>query len=178
MSDRESHLKIFPILKRITYFIQMHKSYINIKNGLLFPILFQVLGYVFLFTGLFLIGHNIWASIIFILLGILIVTAYSGIEFKNNKFRDYNAFFFIKNGKWEPLKKVEKIFIKKIKVSQKLYGRANQSSTIRTHLYKAFLKFENGESVLLHEHKNKKKVESKILKISQYLNTEIIDYAS
>ncbi|WP_296619567.1 hypothetical protein [Marivirga sp.] len=154
------------------------QPYLNIKNGLLFPFLFQVLGYVFLFSGIFLLGLNIWVSIIFILLGVLIVSAYSGIEFKNDQFRDYNAFFFIKNGKWEPLKNVEKIFIKRIKVSQKLYGRANQSSIIRSHMYKAFLKFDNGESLLLYEHKNKEKVENKVNKISQFLNTKIVDYAN
>lgn len=71
----------------------MSKNYLNLKTGLLFPIQFQLLGYIFLFAGLALIVINIWASIIFILLGGVIVTAYSGIEFKKDQFREYNAFF-------------------------------------------------------------------------------------
>ncbi|WP_375579888.1 hypothetical protein ABWH96_02065 [Marivirga tractuosa] len=154
------------------------QPYFNLKTELLFPFQFQILGYVLLFAGLALIVINIWASIIFILLGGAIVSAYSGIEFQKGKFREYNAFFFIKNGKWEPLNNIEKIFIKSVKVSQKLYGRANQSSTIRNVVYKAFLKFENGQTIFLYDHKNKSKVESKLKEISDFLKTEIIDYTN
>ncbi|WP_434545497.1 hypothetical protein [Marivirga sp.] len=156
----------------------MHKSYINIKNGLLFPFQFQILGYVFLFAGIALTVINIWASIIFILLGGFIVTAIAGVEFKNQSIREYNSFFFIRFGKWEKLGEVEKIFIKKIKRSQKFYGRANQSSTIRNVIYKAFLKFENGNTVLLSENKDKINLEEKVQKLNQYFNTEIVDYTS
>lgn len=156
----------------------MSKPYLNLKNGLLFPLQFQILGYVLLFAGLVLLVINIWASIIFILLGGVIVSAFSGIEFKKDKFREYNAFFFIKNGKWETLKKAEKIFIKRVKVSQKFYGRANQSSTIKNVVYKAFLKFEDGETILLYDHKNKDKVESKVKELSNFIETEIIDYTN
>ncbi|MGM0579380.1 MAG: hypothetical protein ACQETL_01780 [Bacteroidota bacterium] len=151
---------------------------LNLKNGLLFPFQFQMLGYVFLFAGIALIVVNIWASIIFILLGGVIVSAFAGVEFKKDKFREYNSFFFIKNGKWEPLRKVEKIFIKRVKVSQKFYGRANQSSTIRNVVYKAFLKFENGETIFLYDHKNKEKVESKLKELSNFLKAEIFDYTN
>ena len=154
----------------------MSRLYFNLKNGLLFPFQFQILGYVFLFAGFALAVVNIWASIIFILLGGLIVTAYAGIEFKGNHFREYNAFFFIKNGKWKPLRKVEKIFIKQTKVSQKYYGRANQSSTFRSHVYKAFLKFDNGETLFLYDHKNKDQVESKLEELSGFLKVEGIDF--
>lgn len=154
----------------------MQEPYLNLKNGLLFPIQFQILGYVFLFAGLALLVINLWAGFIFILLGGVIVSAFSGIEFKKDRLREYNAFLFIKSGKWEPLNNVEKIFIKRIEVSQKFYGRANQSSTIKNHIYKAFLKFENGNSVLVCDDKNKSKVEKKLKKLSDYLNTEIIDY--
>jgi hypothetical protein len=156
----------------------MSKNYLNLKTGLLFPIQFQLLGYIFLFAGLALIVINIWASIIFILLGGVIVTAYSGIEFKKDQFREYNAFFFIKNGSWKSLGMVEKIFIKRVKVSQKFYGRANQSSTIRNLVYKAFLKFENGETLFLYDHKNKDKVKSKLKELSGYIKAEIIDYTN
>jgi hypothetical protein len=156
----------------------MPKSYINIKNGLLFPFQFQILGYVFLLAGLGLIVINIWAGIIFILLGGFIVTAYSGVEFNDRNFREYNSFFFLRFGKWEKLEKIEKIFIKKIKKSQKFYGRANQSSIIRNVIYKAFLKFEDGNTVLLSENKNKINLEKKVQKLNQYFNTEIVDYTS
>lgn len=152
----------------------MEKHYFNLKSGLLFPFQFHILGYVLLFAGLALIFINIWASIILILLGGAIVSAFSGIEIKDDKFREYNSFFFIKNGKWEPLRKVEKIFIKRVKISQKLYGRANQSSTIRNAVYKAFLKFQNGKTVFLYEHKNKDKLETKLRELSDYLKSEII----
>jgi len=155
----------------------MSKPYFCVKNGLLFPIQFQILGYVLLFSGLFLFVENIWTSIFFILLGGLIVSAFSGTEFKSNYFREFNAFFFVKYGKWQSYGEVEKLFIKKVKRSQKLYGRANQSSTIRSSLYKAFAKFDNGSSVLLLENKNKSKLKEKLSKVADYLQTEVVDYS-
>jgi hypothetical protein len=154
----------------------MKSQYLNFKIGLLFPFQFQVLGYALLFSGLFLVVINIWASMIFILLGGFIVSAFSGVEFKNEHFREYNAFFFLKSGKWMPLHSVEEIFIKPINLSQKMYGRANQSSTIRNTVYKAFLKFENGNIITLYENKNKDKTKSKLTELSNYLGTDIVDY--
>jgi hypothetical protein len=153
-------------------------KYINIKNGLLFPLQFQILGYVLLFSGIFLIVINILASIILILFGGLIVTAYAGAEFKENKFREYNSFFFLRFGKWGKLKNVDKIFIKKIKTSQKLYGRANQSSIIKNVIYKAFLKFEDGNTLLLSDNKDKIELEQKVQHLNQYFKTDIIDYSA
>lgn len=156
----------------------MDNQYLNIKTGLLFPVQFQILGYVLLLSGLGLLIIHFLTSIILILLGGFIVTAYSGVEFKNHKIREYNSFFFLRFGKWEKLEKVEKIFIKKIKKSQKFYGRANQSSIIREEIYKAFLKFENGKKIELKESRNKTKLEQKIQKLNQYFQTEIVDYSS
>lgn len=156
----------------------MSNDYYNLKNGLLFPFQFQVLGYILFLSGLILIIINIWASIIFLFLGAFIISAFSGIEFSGGQFREYNAFFFLKSGKWKRLREVEKIYIKKIKVSQKFYGRANQSSVVRNVIYKAFLKFEDGESVLLYEHKNKNKVESKVNQIAETLKTQVLDYSN
>jgi hypothetical protein len=156
----------------------VENQYLNIKTGLLFPFQFQILGYVLLLSGLGLLVIHILASIILILLGGLIVTAYSGVEFNDNKYREYNSFFFLRFGKWEKLEKVEKIFIKKIKKSQKFYGRANQSSTIRNVIYKAFLKFDDGNTILLKENKDKIKLGQKVQKLNQYFKTEIIDYDS
>jgi hypothetical protein len=156
----------------------MGKQYLNIKTDLLFPIQFQILGYVLLFSGLVLIVVNIFASIILILFGGLIVTAYAGVEFKENKFREYNSFFFLRFGKWGKLKGVNKIFIKKVKTSQKLYGRANQSSIIKNVIYKAFLKFEDGNTILLKENKDKIKLEQNIQSVNQYFKTDTIDYSS
>jgi hypothetical protein len=155
----------------------MKNRYCNFTSGLLFPIQFQVLGYVFLFAGATLFVINIWASLIFIALGCLIVSAFFGIQFKGGRFREYNAFFFVKSGKWQPYAEVEKIFIKKVKTSQKFYGRANQSSTIKSVVYKAFAKFDSGTTVLLVENKDKSKVQKKIKKVVDYLRTDVIDYS-
>jgi hypothetical protein len=155
----------------------MQKQYFNIKNGLLFPFQFQVLGYVFFAAGLFLLLINIWASLIFILLGGLVISAFSGIEFKNKSFRKYNSFLFIKSGEWQTYSAVEKVFIKKVKTSQKMYGRANQSSTIRGIKYKAFLKFEDGVTISLLENKDQKKVTERSQIIANYFDVAIVDYS-
>lgn len=153
--------------------------YLNIKNGLLFPVQFHILGYVLLFAGSAFIVINFWVSIILILIGGLIVSAYSGTEFKGDNFRAYNAFFlFYKSGKWEPLKQAEKIFIKRVKLSQKFYGRANQSSTISNIKLKAFLKFKDGNTILLFEHKKQQKVQDIAKAVADHFNVEIVDHSS
>ena len=156
----------------------MKEPSIHIRNGLLFPVQFQILGYSLLFFGLVLLIINIWVSIIFMLLGLLIVTAFAGIEFKNKHYREYNAFYFIKSGNWKSFDSIEKIFIKKFKRSQRLYGRANQSSIIKSYIYKAFLKFGDGETVLLYKNKNKSKLDKKILALTTNLKTEVTDYTN
>jgi len=153
-----------------------HLSY-NIKSGLLFPIQFLFLGYVFLLGGVMIVIENIWLSPFLILAGLFIVSAYGGVEFRKGEYRTYSAFIFIKFGKWKSVGEVEKIFIKGIKTSQKFYGRANQSSVIKNYIYKAFLKFENGESVFLYENKNKKKMDNKVREINDQLKTEVFDYS-
>ncbi|HET8861393.1 MAG TPA: hypothetical protein VFM92_15760 [Marivirga sp.] len=154
----------------------MNKLTFNLRSGLLFPFQFQLVGYIFLFAGLVLLVINVWASLFLIILGFLIVTAYSGLEFNDNQFREYNAFFFIKSGKWVPYNEVEKIFIKKAKISQKFYGRVNQGSMITKEIYKAFIKFDNGKSILLFENKNQDKLKAKLQKLSNQFSVEIFDY--
>ncbi|WP_085516093.1 hypothetical protein [Marivirga sericea] len=155
----------------------MSNNYLNIRKGMLFPFQFQLLGYILLLTGLAVLVINILASVILVVIGGFIVTAYSGTEFKEGHFRAYNAFGFMKFGEWQTLSKVEKLFIKKVNTSQKMYGRANQSSIIKSIRFKAFLKFENGNSILFYETKNYNRLKEKAENMARYLNLEIVDYS-
>ncbi|WKV13436.1 hypothetical protein [Marivirga harenae] len=157
----------------------MSTLYLNVKSGLLFPFQFQILGYVFLFSGIALTAINIWTSIVFILLGGFIVTAYSGIDFRGEQLREYNSFlFFFKFGKWQRIESPEKIFIKKVKRSQKFYGRANQSSTFKKVIYKAFLKLDDNATISLFEDKNQGKVLERSQPIANYFRIEVVDYSN
>jgi len=144
-------------------------------KALLFPIQFQILAYSLLLVAFIAVFINVYVAILLFLISFLIITAYSGIEFKGNKYREFNAFYFIKTGEWKSYEGIEKIFIKNLKTSQRFYGRANTSSVINVEKYIAFLKFSDGTTIELKTAKKKAKLLQKLDSLKSYLHTTIQD---
>ena len=105
------------------------------------------------------------------------LTGYSGCEFDltNSSYREYNSFFRIRFGKWKDIPGVEKIYVNKIKSSQKMYSRANVSSVLREHIYKCFIKFSDGQKLLLTQKRNKEDVMKEVQLIAKSYGLEVID---
>lgn len=149
----------------------------NFYSELLFPFHFMALGTAFLLGGLVSIVFSPILGTTLVVIGLLIVTAYSGVEFDraSEKYRIYNAFLLIRFGKWETLKEVKQLFIKTNVVSQTIYLRISQGTDIRNEVYDAYIEFKNGEKVYLAEKKKKEKLVSKIEPLSKFLGVEIND---
>ncbi|GAA5027933.1 hypothetical protein GCM10011506_15650 [Marivirga lumbricoides] len=105
------------------------------------------------------------------------LTGYSGCEFDltSNSYREYNSFFRIRFGKWKDIQGVDKIYVNKIKSSQKMYSRANVSTTLKEYVYKCFIKFSDGEKLLLTQNKRKNNVLKEVQPIAKSYGLEVID---
>ncbi|PTB94836.1 hypothetical protein C9994_11805, partial [Marivirga lumbricoides] len=87
----------------------------------------------------------------------------------------YNSFFRIRFGKWKDIQGVDKIYVNKIKSSQKMYSRANVSTTLKEYVYKCFIKFSDGEKLLLAQNKRKNNVMKEVQPIAKSYGLEVID---
>lgn len=155
----------------------MTSTKINVKGGKLFPLQFQLLAFILLFLGTALLFVNLPVAIIMLLVSGLLLTGYSGCEFDlgNKSYREYNSFFMFRFGKWKNTKAVDKIYVNKIKTSQKIYSRANLSTTVKAFTYKCFVKFSDGEKILLLENKDKSYVFEIMLPMAKSFEKEIED---
>ena len=148
-----------------------------LKLNKLFPWHFVILGWVMIPGGLFGILVNPIAGIIFLLLGILFVSSYEGIEIDRDekKYRMYNSFFFIKQGGWQGYNEFVKLYINPVKTSQEIYSKITTTSTIREVEYQAYLKKNNEEKLYLMADKNRDQLLRHLAPLSEYLDLEIVD---
>lgn len=145
----------------------MSKHIIDIKAESL-PWQVKFMGVLFLLGGFSILGNLWWLSIVFVLIGLLLLTAFSGTEIdtENKTLREYNSYLFFRSGAIEKYNAVEQVFINGAKVSQKMFtAHTNSSSTFTHEVFNAYLKFDSGKVIFLTSHKNK----AQLLKILQPL---------
>ena len=154
----------------------MSNKKFDFKGGKLFPWHFQLVGLLLGLGGLAAIVGSPIIAPFFILIGALILTAYSGVEFDGDSFKEYNSFLFMKNGKKKRLGGVEKIFVNSRRMSQKIYTvHTNASVTAKNIEYSAYLKFENGIKIHLADEKNKGKLMERLGPLRDFFGTHIQD---
>jgi len=125
----------------------------------------------FLLLSLWLLGIGL------ILLGAAIISADHGLEFNpdQKKYRQYHSVLLIPFGGWKAYDIIDKIFINSVTVSQIMYSRSNRASTFKHTEYQGFLKFVNGEKIVLRSEKNKKRLLPHIKKMAIELNVNLKD---
>jgi len=150
----------------------------NFKSEKLFPFQFQILGIIFLFLGMVLILYSPYFAPILIILGILILTAFRGIEFDRSAktYRDYNSFLYMRQGSLRNYDSVKEIFINSSDVSQKIYTRVTEGTTMRYVEYNAYLEFGDGTKLYLTSKKDKNAIIEKTSGLSDFLQVEVRDY--
>lgn len=154
---------------------------LDIKTGPIFPLPFRFMAVLCILAPLALLPSHPLVAIILLLAGAAIITAQEGIEFNqsNNTYREYNAFLFIKFGTFHPYQGVEKVFINSGQVSQRAYTAHTATSAVFTnHEYRGYVKLDNGTKLLLANSKKKSSIEEKVQKVSNYLNTDIVDISA
>jgi len=137
----------------------------------------MALGTAFLLGGLASVIFSPFLGVILIIIGLLIVTAYRGLEFDRLalKYRVYNSFIFIRVGKWESYQEVKQIFVKTNIISQTIYLKISQGTDISNVVFDAYLEFSDEEKVYLAGKKKKMKIMKKIEPLSKFLGVQIND---
>lgn len=153
---------------------------LDIKTGRLFPLPFLLVAAIFVLAAIGLFGSYPLASVVLLLLSTLIFTAHAGVELDRvqQTYREYNSFLFIRNGKARPYRDVEKIFINDGLQSQRVYTTHTTTSSVFTNsVYRAYIKFDDGEKVLLGKESKKEKLQPKAQQVADYLQTSLIDHS-
>lgn len=156
----------------------MNSTKINLSSGNLFPWYFLLIGGLAIVGGLVLLTSSLVFASICIFIGLLIVTAKSGIiiDPSTKFYRPYYSVLFLKTGKKKPFSAVEKVYVNANKVSQKIYtAHTLQSSTFKDIVYDAYIKFSDGTKSYLLSSKNKDQLLQQLKQPAQLLKTQLID---
>lgn len=151
---------------------------LNIKTGSLFPWHFQLIALVIMIGAVALFLTNMLLSLVLLIIGIAMLTSYSGILIDPLKktYRSYNAFLFFKAGSVVSYEGIEKIFINANKKSQKIYtAHTLDSNTFKNTVYDGYLKFIDGTKIHLISKKNKPAVMGKLKEYADFLEVELQD---
>ena len=154
----------------------MEKEIIDIKAES-FPWQIRLLGALLLLPALGVMASLWWLSILLVVLGIFLLTGYSGteVDVSAKTFREYNSYLFIRAGEKRKYERIERIFINKAKVSQQMYtAHTNNSSTFQHIVYNAYLKVDD-EKIFLTRSKNKDKLIRLLHPVVAGLETQLID---
>ncbi len=158
----------------------MNTDKIDIKFSRLFPWHFLFLALVVFIIGVAIVAEKTILSICLMIASVFILTAYSGTEINtaDKTYTEYNSFFlFIKSGKRMKYGGIEKLFINRSKVTQRMYSRTNQSSIFSHNEYNGYVKFDDGIKIQLLNKRRKKDLVAAIRKISAFIHVEVEDLA-
>src|SRR5690606_1345168 len=152
---------------------------VDIRAGMLFPFPFRVFGAIFILTGVVMMLIEPIPSVLLIIIGIGVVTAYEGDEIDpaHNTFSEYYSFLTIRKGSRRTFSRIEKLFIH----SSALRERIPMATFWWSHKldrvdYNAYVKFSEGTRVFLFSHGDKKEVVERLNRIASTLNVPVADY--
>ncbi|MEA3450714.1 MAG: hypothetical protein U9Q83_02280 [Bacteroidota bacterium] len=125
------------------------------------------LGFLILAIGIWRIIVGDWFGILFIVVSIFIIFTKSviTIDTENKKIKKYNSYIFFKRGKWEDIKTVKSLIIRKVKISQNMH-LLSLSKTETSYKYKIImiLANKNTEIITKEDYKTVKKIADEIAK--------------
>lgn len=153
---------------------------IDIRFSRLFPWHFLFLAGIVLIIGMGLIVQKPILSILLVTGSVFVLSGYSGTEIDKaaKTYKEYNSFFFfIKNGKKIQYTAIEKLFITRSKVTQRMYSRTNHAGVFSNIEFNGYIKFQDGTKIQLLNTRKKEKLVSALKKISNFLNVTIEDHA-
>lgn len=154
----------------------MQEEIIDIKAES-FPWQVKLMGALLLFVALMVMTSHWWLSIIFVVLGVFLLTGYSGteVDVSAKTFREYNSYLFVRTGERRKYDRIERIFVNKAKVTQKMYtAHTNNSAVFQDIVYNAYMKVDD-EKIFLTRRKNKDKLIRLLNPVVAGLGTQLID---
>jgi hypothetical protein len=151
---------------------------ITINQGSQLPWTFRLFGLILIIGGISAIPFSIVLFILMDILGLILITAKSGIIFNRElkTYKEYQSFLNLKFGQFNDLKPIEKIFINQNIKKSTMYTphTANSRSTKNT-FFNGYLKFEDGEKIYLKSSRKKGLLENELNKLSEYLKVNLVD---
>lgn len=158
----------------------MREAAISIKAESL-PWQAKFLGLLFLVVAFSVFTSFWWLSILLVTLAILLLTGHSGTEIdpKEKTFKEYYSYLFIRRGAKEKYNEIERIFINRSNVSEKMYTpRTLNSSTFRSAIYSAYLKLDDDRKIFLTSRKDKKSLIQFLNPVVTTLKIELVDHTT
>lgn len=127
---------------------------------------------------LFIFSISKLVSIPFALVGLALLTIRNGIrvDLKSKTYQEYTWFLGIRFGKMESFNRIEYVFLKSNKVSQKMSARL-ASTTVHSEVYDGFIRFSETDKVHVFRGKTKESVMQKLQDLSAKLQVDILDYS-
>ena len=167
------------------------RSMVTIKQGYWLPLYFRISVFIAipivvasLFRPYGTVGENTFL-VLMLLIASVAVTARNFIELDMTlkTYREYYWLLGFRTGETLTFDSIEKLFINKVKLVQELnkYGPSIAMATnaeVRTVVYKCFLKFSDGEKILLDSDADKIRLIDRLKGYNKVLKTTILDTSS
>lgn len=134
---------------------------LDVRFGNLLPWPFHFLAGGALLAALLLGFQNPLIALVLVTGSLFVLTAAEGteIDLAGKRYREYTSLFFVKTGEWLLFDEIEKIYVNKNKVRQRMSAyRTGLTSEFVYAEFSAFLKFNDEETIQLKKFKDKDKL--------------------
>jgi hypothetical protein len=150
----------------------------DFKTAVFFPRRIMFTGVLLVFAVLLVVLKSVVLELIVLLAGIVIFTTHYRlrIDYTNKAFFDYVWILGFKTGDHGRFEKIEYLFIKKSRISQKMNHLAG-SAVLQKEVYHGYLKFSDQEKIHLMTKDSKNALVEKLSVISDALKVRIMDYS-
>lgn len=159
----------------------MKSSTIRIPFGPLLPWAFHILAAVAAVVAMLLLARNpllalvIFGGVLFVFTG----TEGTEIDMERKRYREYTSLFFMRSGEWIDFDEIEKVYINKNKMRQRLSTyRSVHTAEFFFPEFSVYLKFNEEEKVQLQKNKVKRPLVKKAQLWAEQLNVPLYDYAA
>lgn len=144
---------------------------LDIKQEAYFPFTFKLFGLILFAFGLLVWTQREWHLIAKVLtmiasfgVGGAILTARYGVLIDpiEKTILEYIQVLFWESGKAKSYDKIEKIFINEVTEAATFQTRTGSVHDVKNNVYKAFLKFDDGENIQLDRDKNRDRLKQRV----------------
>lgn len=154
------------------------RTIIHVPFGPILPLPIHAVAILGLLVAVVSFAAHPLVSIVLAGIAFAVFTAREGteIDVTSKRYREYHTVFFIRGGQWVPYHEIERLYVNRNRMKQRLYAmRSNQSSEYAFYEYRVFLKFDDEERIPLAKSKNKKALWKSALVWSQQLSAPLYD---
>jgi hypothetical protein len=159
---------------------------VTVKHNFMLPFPFQmVMAVIFLGLLAHLISQPFDTGLSTVLyppalafcISVIVARKYVQLDMDKKECFMYTSFFGLRSGKRMRFGAIEKLYINRLTMLHTM-PRITTSASFQKTLFKCFLKFDNGEKIMLDEGYNKDKLIRRLRKYNQVLKTTIYDTTS